>query len=234
MRISCSLAGSLADHRPRHRLLCPPSRLIVGGRRPRHPLHPVAPRRDEPLPYMVVLQVTPIIAIAPLIFILHRQPHRARALHRLDYRWVLPGAVEHRPWPEVLRPQPPRPHDDLPREPLAAAALPPASLVAAPTFSGACASRVGSASRAPWWPSSTMGVGRAGGGPRLPHSRVELPAQRAAHVRPALLLVHSSPAWRSYLVLSFVTHLLLAQMARERREAGTLMDFRTLPRATSH
>ena len=69
-------------------------------------------------PYAVILQVTPIVAIAPLILI-YTPEHPDGAPHlRLDRR-LLPGALQHHAGAALDRPQPAQPVRALRRQPLA-------------------------------------------------------------------------------------------------------------------
>jgi NitT/TauT family transport system permease protein len=80
------------------------------------------------------LQVTPIVAIAPLIFIYVESPLVGAADLRVDRR-VLPDPVQHHARPALRRPQPARPVHHLRRQPLAAPA-PPANPLRLPYFLG--------------------------------------------------------------------------------------------------
>ena len=71
-------------------------------------------------PYAVILQVTPVVAIAPLLLIYLPQPAGGAGL-RLDRR-VLPGAGQHHARAEFGRPQSRRPVSALRRVALAGAA----------------------------------------------------------------------------------------------------------------
>jgi hypothetical protein len=69
-------------------------------------------------PFAVILQVTPIIAVAPLILIYVDSIDRRPSDLCLDRR-LLPDPVEHHARPELRRPQPAKPLPDVRRHPLA-------------------------------------------------------------------------------------------------------------------
>ena len=137
-------------------------------------------------PYAVILQVTPIVAIAPLILIYVDNRMAGAADLRLDRR-LLPDPVQHDAGAEVGRPQPARPvalYGATRWQTLRYLQLPSAL----PYFLGGLRIAGGLALIGAVVAEFVAGTGGHRLGPRLPHPRGGLPAEHPAHVRGAVLI----------------------------------------------
>ena len=151
-------------------------------------------------PYAVILQVTPVIAIAPLLLIYLPQQTAVDRL-RLD-RGIFPGAVEHHARAELGRPQPRRPVPALWRLALADAALPEIAGGAA-LYPRRPADRRRPVADRRGGGRNRRRHGRRGLGPRLQDRRIRLSPQHTPHVRGAAFAVagrdcHLCPAGASF------------------------------------
>ena len=134
-------------------------------------------------PYAVVLQVTPVIAIAPLLLIYLPQQTAVDRL-RLDRR-ILPRAVQHHARPQFGRPQSRRPVSALPRLALADAALPEAA-AALPYILGGLRIAGGLSLIGAVVAEIAAGTRRRGIRPCLSDRRIRLSSQHPSHVRGAV------------------------------------------------
>ena len=155
---------------------------VARRRRAGGAVHPVAAGRILALPYAVILQVTPIVAIAPLILIYLPQ-HGGAARLRLD-RGVLPGAVQHHARPATRSTTISRPVPALRRLALAGA-VPAQAAGGAALFPRRPEDRRRPVADRRGGRRVRRRHGRRRLGPRLPHPRGRLPAQHPAHVRGA-------------------------------------------------
>ena len=185
-----------------------------------HPRPVATGSSSRSFPIAVILQVTPIVAIAPLHPDLHRRHQQALLDLRLPRR-LLPDPLQHDAGLKSDRPQPAQPVRALRREPLADADLSASSRTPCPISWPACRIAGGLALIAAVVAEFAAGSAGARLRPRLPAARIAVPAQlsRACSRRWSC---SSLTGVAIFAATSLISWLLLRTLARERREAGEL------------